>query len=159
MSKCLITNTLQTNNNISMITVLIISGIALYWLGVLVWWFFKVYNSRRSQGLPLPLEGNYKFDFFRHIVYFLIPVLFPFHLIEKLIESIRQRRIDKNPNMPGPVPKYMRGFLFPNRVIDRANDNTVMTLTEYNEKYHTQYTYQDIYGKRYVKKYLKTEQE
>jgi len=145
----------KPQNNLKMKRTIIISAIALYWIAVLVWWYIKVYRSRKKLDLPLPMENKFKIDAFRYVVYFCTPLLLPFHLIVKLIDEPGKMRLKNDPNMPGPVPKNVRFFLRADRVIDRHDDDgEVMSLEEYNEKYHTRYTYKDIYGRRYVKKYL-----
>ncbi|MCR5013473.1 MAG: hypothetical protein K6A28_01715 [Bacteroidales bacterium] len=133
---------------------IIISAIALYWIAALVWWYCTVYRSRKKLGLPLPLENKFKIAAFQYVVYFITPLLLPFHLIIKLFDEPGKMRFKNDPNMPGPLPQGARYFLRADRVVDRTDDNYVMSLEEYNEKHHTQYRYKDIYGRRYVKKYL-----
>ncbi len=72
---------------------------------------------------------------------FIVPLLIA-RGINRLCRRIRYH------NRPKPVPKNMRQHLNADTVLDE--DNSAMSIAEYNRKHHTNFTLEQVYGKRYA---------
>lgn len=122
--------------------------IAIYWsLCIIGTFIFMIRNKKKNRLIDAISNNNESFG--KRIVTFLciilfVPILMPFILLYQVIKGVKTLYYK---NRPRPVPKDKRRFLKPDTVFDE--NNTSMSLTEYNFKHNTSFTLDQVYGKGY----------
>ena len=54
----------------------------------------------------------------------------------------------RNQKRPKPIPKNIRRFIKPDRVLDE--NNSAMSIDEYNQTHLSNFSLEQVYGKKYV---------
>ena len=117
--------------------------IALYWIACCI----SVYVIRNKNGKDgLRKITNQKTKIWEHLVIVLLcPIAVPIILLALAFKACQKLYYK---NRPRPLPKKLKKFMKKDCVLDE--NNSTISIAEYNYKHGTEYTLDDVYGKGYT---------